>query len=129
VNSWKLRKHVSKKNIILYKGNKSKLEGGMIMMTKDALNTGMIVEYDNGRRGMVIREIGGGGIIMGDCDYSDIRLLDQEFNFPGVSINRVYEKPEPYSFLSMLKYPGKLIWERRPETDWSVGGILFCGNA
>lgn len=89
-------------------------------LTKDDLKTGMIIEYRDKSRGVII----GDTIVEPDtflpmstfCD--DLKYSDS--HYPDNDIMKVYERKENISFKSMIFYPGKLIWQRYETREISM---------
>ena len=89
-------------------------------LTKEDLKTGMIVEYRDKTRGMII----GDTIVEPDTFLSTSKLTDDlkcfDSHYPNNDIIKVYEGREGNSFGNMLSYPGKLIWQRYETREISM---------
>lgn len=81
-------------------------------LTKEDLKTGMIIEYRDKTRGIII----GDTIVEPDTFLSmsnlTYNLKYSNSHCPHNDIMKVYEGKENHSFGNMLSYPGKLIWQR-----------------
>ena len=89
-------------------------------LTKEDLKTGMIVEYRDKTRGIII----GDTIVELDTFLSMSNLTDNlkcsDSHYPNNDIIKVYEGREGNSFGNMLSYPGKLIWQRYETREISM---------
>ena len=89
-------------------------------LTKEDLKTGMIVEYRDKTRGIII----GDTIVELDTFLSTSKLTDDlkcsDSHYPNNDIIKVYEGREGNSFGNMLSYPGKLIWQRYETKEISM---------
>lgn len=89
-------------------------------LTKEDLKTGMIVEYRDKTRGIII----GDTIVEPDTFLSTSKLTDDlkcsDSHYPNNDITKVYEGKEDDSFRNMLLYPGKLIWQRYETREISM---------
>lgn len=89
-------------------------------LTKEDLKTGMIVEYRDKSRGVII----GDTIVELDTFLSTSKLTDDlkcsDSHYPNNDITKVYEGKEDDSFRNMLLYPGKLIWQRYETREISM---------
>lgn len=89
-------------------------------LTKEDLKTGMIVEYRDKTRGMII----GDNIVEPDTFLSTSKLTDDlkcfDSHYPNNDIMKVYEGKEDDSFRNMLLNPGKLIWQRYETREISM---------
>lgn len=89
-------------------------------LTKEDLKTGMIVEYRDKSRGIII----GDTIVELDTFLSMSNLTDNlkcsDSHYPNNDIIKVYEGREGNSFGNMLSYPGKLIWQRYETREISM---------
>lgn len=89
-------------------------------LTKEDLKTGMIVEYRDKTRGIII----GDTIVEPDTFLSTSKLTDDlkcsDSHYPNNDITKVYEGKEDNSFRNMLLYPGKLIWQRYETREISM---------
>ena len=89
-------------------------------LTKDDLKTGMIIEYRDKTRGIII----GDTIVEPDTFLSMSNLTDNlkcsDSHYPNNDIMKVYEGREGNSFGNMLSYPGKLIWQRYETREISM---------
>ena len=89
-------------------------------LTKEDLKTGMIVEYRDKTRGIII----GDTIVEPDTFLSTSKLTDDlkcsDSHYPNNDITKVYEGKEDDSFRNMLLYPGKLIWQRYETKEISM---------
>ena len=120
------------KSVNNYNGDYYKLEGtdychtfnnDMIEqkeLTKEDLKTGMIIEYRDKSRGMIIRDT----IVELDTFLSISNLTDDlkcsDSHYPSNDIMKVYEGRENDSFKHMLSCPGKLIWQRYETREISM---------
>lgn len=89
-------------------------------LTKEDLKTGMIIEYRDKTRGIII-----GDTIVEPNIYlpmsklcNDLKYFDS--HYPNNDITKVYEGKENNSFRNMLSYPGKLIWQRYETREISM---------
>ena len=89
-------------------------------LTKEDLKTGMIVEYRDKTRGIII----GDTIVELDAFLSMSNLTDNlkysNSHYPNNDIMKVYEGKKDNSFRNMLSYPGKLIWQRYETREISM---------
>ena len=89
-------------------------------LTKEDLKTGMIVEYRDKSRGVIIRDT----IVEPDTFLSMSNLTDNlkcsDSHYPNNDIMKVYEGKEYHSFGNMLSNPGKLIWQRYETKEISM---------
>lgn len=89
-------------------------------LTKEDLKTGMIVEYRDKTRGIII----GDTIVELDTFLFMSNLTDNlkcsDSHYPNNDIIKVYEGREGNSFGNMLSYPGKLIWQRYETREISM---------
>lgn len=89
-------------------------------LTKEDLKTGMIVEYRDKSRGVII----GDTIVEPDTFLSTSRLTDDlkysDSYYPDNDIMKVYEGKEDHSFGNMLSNPSKLIWQRYETREISM---------
>ena len=89
-------------------------------LTKEDLKTGMIVEYRDKTRGIII----GDTIVEPDTFLSMSNLTDNlkcsDSHYPNNDIMKVYEGREGNSFGNMLSCPGKLIWQRYETREISM---------
>ena len=89
-------------------------------LTKDDLKTGMIIEYRDKTRGIII----GDTIVEPNTFLSMSNLTDNlkysNSHYPNNDIMKVYEGKEDNSFRNMLSYPGKLIWQRYETREISM---------
>ena len=89
-------------------------------LTKDDLKTGMIIEYRNKSRGVII----GDTIVELNTFLSMSNLTDNlkysNSHYPNNDIMKVYEGKKDNSFRNMLSYPGKLIWQRYETREISM---------
>lgn len=89
-------------------------------LTKEDLKTGMIVEYRDKTRGIII----GDTIVELDTFLSMSNLTDNikysNSHYPNNDIMKVYEGKKDNSFRNMLSYPGKLIWQRYETKEISM---------
>ena len=89
-------------------------------LTKDDLKTGMIIEYRDKSRGVII----GDTIVEPDTFLSMYNLTDNlkysDSRYPNNDIMKVYEGKEYHSFGNMLSNPGKLIWQRYETKEISM---------
>lgn len=89
-------------------------------LTKEDLKTGMIVEYRDKTRGIII----GDTIVELDTFLSMSNLTDNlkysNSHYPNNDIMKVYEGKKDNSFRNMLSYPGKLIWQRYETREISM---------
>ena len=89
-------------------------------LTKDNLKTGMIIEYRNKSRGVII----GDTIVELNTFLSMSNLTDNlkysNSHYPNNDIMKVYEGKKDNSFRNMLSYPGKLIWQRYETREISM---------
>lgn len=89
-------------------------------LTKDDLKTGMIIEYRDKTRGIII----GDTIVELDKFLSMSNLTDNlkysNSHYPNNDIMKVYEGKKDNSFRNMLSYPGKLIWQRYETIEISM---------
>lgn len=77
---------------------------------REDLKDGMVVEYRDGRRRMVMDEhfVGVSGYTSVATHRDDLTWADHD-----IDVMRVYERPAINTFERMLENPGKLIWERK----------------
>lgn len=89
-------------------------------LTKDDLKTGMIIEYRDKSRGVII----GDTIVEPNTHLPMSKLCDDlkcsDSHYPNNDIMKVYEGKEDDSFRNMLFYPGKLIWQRYETREISM---------
>lgn len=89
-------------------------------LTKEDLKTGMIVEYRDKTRGIII----GDTIVELNTFLSMSNLTDNlkysNSHYPNNDIMKVYEGKKDNSFRNMLSYPGKLIWQRYETKEISM---------
>lgn len=89
-------------------------------LTKDDLKTGMIIEYRDKTRGIII----GDTIVESDTFLSmsnlTYNLKYSNSHYPNNDIIKVYEGREGNSFGNMLSNPGKLIWQRYETREISM---------
>ena len=89
-------------------------------LTKEDLKTGMIVEYRDKTRGIII----GDTIVEPNTFLSMSNLTDNlkysNSHYPNNDIMKVYEGKKDNSFRNMLSYPGKLIWQRYETREISM---------
>ena len=89
-------------------------------LTKDDLKTGMIIEYRDKTRGIII----GDTIVEPNTFLSMSNLTDNlkysNSHYPNNDIMKVYEGKKDNSFRNMLSYPGKLIWQRYETREISM---------
>ena len=89
-------------------------------LTKDDLKTGMIIEYRDKTRGIII----GDTIVELNTFLSMSNLTDNlkysNSHYPNNDIMKVYEGKKDNSFRNMLSYPGKLIWQRYETREISM---------
>ena len=89
-------------------------------LTKDDLKTGMIIEYRDKTRGIII----GDTIVELNTFLSMSNLTDNlkysNSHYPNNDIMKVYEGKKDNSFRNMLSYPGKLIWQRYETKEISM---------
>lgn len=89
-------------------------------LTKEDLKTGMIVEYRDKSRGIII----GDTIVELNTFLSMSNLTDNlkysNSHYPNNDIMKVYEGKKDNSFRNMLSYPGKLIWQRYETREISM---------
>lgn len=89
-------------------------------LTKEDLKTGMIVEYRDKSRGVII----GNTIVEPDTFLSTSKLTDDlkcsDSHYPDNDIMKVYEGKEDHSFGNMLSNSGKLIWQRYETREISM---------
>lgn len=89
-------------------------------LTKEDLKTGMIVEYRDKTRGIII----GDTIVEPNTFLSMSNLTDNlkysNSHYPNNDIMKVYEGKKDNSFRNMLSYPGKLIWRRYEPKEISM---------
>jgi len=87
--------------------------------TKDMLKTGMIVEYRNGGRRIVLKDTTHGDVFGGlnDTGYGDPKGWNEElksiYNGNSWDIVKVYQPIQYWSYLSTYDNDIKLIWERK----------------
>ena len=81
---------------------------------KEDLKDGMVVEYRDGRRRMVMDEhfVGVSGYANVVTRRDDLTWVDHDLD-----VMRIYERPAINSFAKMLEYPGKLIWKRKDVAE------------
>lgn len=77
---------------------------------KEDLKDGMVVEYRDGRRRMVMAEH-----FVGISGYTSVATHRDDLTWPDhdIDVMRVYGRPGIGAFERMLENPGKLIWERK----------------
>lgn len=89
-------------------------------LTKEDLKTGMVIEYRDKTRGIII----GDTIVEPDTFLSmsnlTYNLKYSNSHCPHNDIMKVYEGKEDHSFGNMLSYPGKLIWQRYETREISM---------
>ena len=89
-------------------------------LTKEDLKTGMIIEYRDKTRGIII----GDTIVEPNTFLSMSNLTDNlkysNSHYPNNDIMKVYEGKKDNSFRNMLSYPGKLIWQRYETREISM---------
>lgn len=89
-------------------------------LTKEDLKTGMIIEYRDKSRGMII----GDTIVEPNTFLSMYTFCDDlkcsDSRYPNNDIMKVYEGKENKSFRNMLFHPGKLIWQRYETKEISM---------
>ena len=88
--------------------------------TKDMLKTGMIIEYRNGEKHIVLKDTPRGDIFSDVYNniYSDTKNWNEELKFIGYDDNswdivKVYQPIQYWSYLSTYDNDIKLIWERK----------------
>lgn len=93
-------------------------------LTKDDLKTGMIIEYRDKTRGIII----GDTIVEPAAFLSMSNLTDNlkcsDSYYPNNDIMKVYEGKEDHSFGDMLSKPGKLIWRRYETREISMNEAI-----
>lgn len=82
-------------------------------MKKSDLKPGMVVEYENGKRRLVI-ELNNSLYLIGENNYSDVDSYpDSLYWSGGLAINKIFRPIAPECFRDLLK-TNNLIWERKP---------------
>ena len=88
--------------------------------TKDKLKTGMIIEYRNGKRHIVLKDTPRGNIFSDVYNniYSDTKNWNEELKFIDYDDNswdivKVYQPTQVWSYLTIDDNDIKLIWERK----------------
>lgn len=87
------------------------------MFTKDDLKTGMVVEYNDGTRRLVLNDKGA-RYLVGKDSFLEFNGITEDLKTPSSTIVKVFEGfrgDVANSFEGVLRRPGKLIWERPKE--------------
>ena len=95
------------------------------MFTKDDLKAGMVVEYRNGHRRLVLPKENGKLFLISDDNYLDVSSLSNDLLYEGSSnldIVKVYSINSSFPLKSILekKYGLNIIWERKETKEISV---------
>ena len=92
-------------------------EGEEKVFTKDDLKDGMIVETREGKRYLAFKKNA-----IGDTTWLQLESYEKDFTCYNhrLDIMKVFESNNYGSFESILKYPGKLIWERKGVKEIST---------